>query len=206
MIFLPNASACCAACRSYTGRVACSHWSYITHSGHDGPDHGCVPNVTCGRCYFKTTDEGRVKQNGVVSGHVMGRAGFNATGSGSAGIIAREFNSGSSAAIGVYCDATAGGLRLALWQDMANLIWASPTTVPISSDIFLKLDIDLVRAQAWWRLNETAPWVGFDGGGESSEYRTRTPLSPHASASTSALASCLSMYQHTLRRIACFCR
>ena len=83
-------------------------------------------------------------------GNTSGSASSNGGGGGHAGLIARELTSGSSVAIGVFCDALAGGLRLALWQDTLNLIWASPTTFAADEALFFKLNLDLVRAQGWW--------------------------------------------------------
>ena len=166
-LFLRSADACCAACANHS---LCSFWSFSTNDTATG----CVPGVTgnCGRCYLKTSNENHQAQKGFVSGSVGAGSG-----SGSAGIVAREFNSGSSAAIGVLCDAAAGGLRLALWQDTANLLWLSPTTLPVAgTTVHLKLDVDLVRAIAWFRLNDTAPWTSFSGDGTASERYTATRL------------------------------
>ena len=35
----------------------------------------------------------------------------------------------------------------------------------------LKLDIDLVRAEAWWKTNETAPWLAFSANGVPAGYQ-----------------------------------
>lgn len=93
-------------------------------------------------------------------------------GSGSAGLIARELNSGSSAAVGVVCD-SAGALRLAFWQDTLNLVWQSPfalakpnRSAPV--EVYLKLDVDLVRAQAWWSpTGEQGTWAALAGDGRT---------------------------------------
>lgn len=97
--------------------------------------------------------------------------------SGHAGLIARELTSGSSVAIGVFCDADAGGLRLAMWQDTLNLIWVSPTTFSDSEPLFFKLNLDLVRAQGWWSQTGTPQsWKGMFARGTRTNHYTGTRL------------------------------
>ena len=82
-----------------------------------------------------------------------------------AGLIARELNTGSGVACGVRCNATGGGAQLAVWQDNLNLVWASPfvLTTPV---VHLRLDLDLVKAQAWWSPDGSpGSWSAFMGSG-----------------------------------------
>ena len=84
-----------------------------------------------------------------------------------AGIIARELNSGSGVAAALVCDPVAGGLRLASFQDMLNLVWQSPFVLN-SSSVYLRLDIDLVKAQAWWSpTGQPGSWSAMMGKGRS---------------------------------------
>lgn len=86
-------------------------------------------------------------------------------GSGGGGILARELTSGAGVALGLSCrpEAAAGpsppSLHLDVVQDGRNRVYSTPFNASGGSPtVLLRLDVDLVRAQAWWRKTEAAPW------------------------------------------------
>ena len=144
-------------------------------TGCVGIESGASANLLLQRptsSYF--TIETKLKWLGGCGGNTSSSEGSgwlqSRGGSGHAGLIARELTSGSSVAIGVICDAAAGGLRLALWQDTLNLIWTSPTTFGADEPMFFKLNLDLVRAQGWWSsTGEPQSWKGMDTTGQGTD-------------------------------------
>lgn len=94
-------------------------------------------------------------------------------GSGHAGIIVRELNSGSGAAVGLKCDPQSG-LRVVFWQDTLNEAWVSPFTLNTSA-VHLKLDVDLVKTQAWWSdTGIFGSWSALVGEGDREQGFTYT--------------------------------
>eukprot|EP00966_Prymnesium_polylepis_P054203 1253054-Prymnesium_polylepis.2 len=82
-----------------------------------------------------------------------------------AGLIARELNSGNGAAVAIVCDADVGGMRLAAFQDTLNLVWQSPFVLNAST-VHLRLDVDLVKTQAWWSpTGQPGSWAALMAGG-----------------------------------------
>ena len=89
------------------------------------------------------------------------------SGPGRAGLIARELNSGSGVAAALVCDPSAGALRLAAFQDTLNTVWVSPFALN-STAVHLRLDVDLLKAQAWWSpTGEPGSWSSMEGTGRS---------------------------------------
>jgi hypothetical protein len=82
-------------------------------------------------------------------------AAANAT----AGIIARELNSGAGIAIGLMCNGS-NHLQIAAWQDTLNLLHAVPFPHGVGgqvggqgdSVIRLRIDVELVLAQVWYSI------------------------------------------------------
>ena len=80
---------------------------------------------------------------------------------GHGGIIARELNSGSSAAVGLLCQN--GSLSVAYWQDTLNLIDSVelPTGV---KEVWVRMDVELLLIKPWYSLDGYAwDWVKAKG-------------------------------------------
>ena len=90
----------------------------------------------------------------------------------SAGLIARELNTGTGIAIGLVCNASTHTLQLAAWQDTLNLLHAIPFPRSESSgnnnsrndkyhEIRLRIDVELVLAQVWYSVGERGAWTAL---------------------------------------------
>ena len=82
----------------------------------------------------------------------------------SAGIIARELNTGKGIAVGLLCDNSSNTVQVAAWQDTLNLLHAVP--LPNSSiargyfEVKLRIDVELVLAQVWYSV-AGGPWTAL---------------------------------------------
>jgi hypothetical protein len=132
-------------------------------------------------------------------GGAGGRAGVRCDDPGaSAGLIARELNTGTGIAVGLQCNATTRTLQLVAWQDTLNLLHAVPfpgagsdngnvsgsgrESVPAAGDFYapapggyheirLRIDVELVLAQVWYSVGN-GPWQAlpaFHTGSRGSE-------------------------------------
>ena len=111
--------------------------------------------------YYRIEAQLRWPASSTVRG-VDGAAGCENEGA-SAGLIARELNSGQGVAVGLWCNDS--GLKIAAWQNTLNLLHALPlppnTTLhggQASYEILLRIDIELVLAQVWYSLSGGAHW------------------------------------------------
>jgi hypothetical protein len=73
-----------------------------------------------------------------------------------AGLIARELSSGSGGAVGLWCDGSSSLPSVAFWQDTANRMAVQRVN---SSEIYLKLDVNLMTATGWWSYDNRT-WQG----------------------------------------------
>lgn len=80
----------------------------------------------------------------------------------SAGLIARELNTGKGVAVGLVCNSSTSTVQIAAWQDTLYLLHAVP--LPSESiraaylEIRLRIDVELVLAQVWYSVAD-GPWT-----------------------------------------------
>lgn len=81
---------------------------------------------------------------------------------GHGGVIARELNSGSSAAVGLLCNSD-GSLSVAYWEDTLTLVDAVQLPAGVT-EVWLRLDVELLLVKPWYSLDGAAwDWVKAKG-------------------------------------------